>query len=514
MKIGENLKINAHKWPQKTAIIFQEKIYSYEQLNKGANRFANRLLDEGFSHGDKICIMSENCPEFIEAAMGLAKIGVAWVPVNYRFKENEVAFLANDAEAKGFIVDSAHAALIKKTISKVEQITLDRCFVIGKPAPEGMRSYQETLVNSRPEEPPSNVDENDLLYIGYTSGTTGKPKGARISHRNRILSAFIGAYLFGITKDETTLITPPLYHTATMANVIRSLYLGGRIVLLPRFDAIEVLKAIEKYKIASVTMVPTMINRIKGLPHEEFNRYDLSSLLMLITGASPLPTSSKEWILKHLPHVKLFEFYGATEAGLITVLYPEDQNRKVRCVGQPVTQTEIRILDQDRKDLPPGEIGEIFIKSLTTIDSYHNLPEESKACFEGDFITLGDMGKLDEEGYLYIVDRKKEMIKSGGVNIFPREIEDVIMAHPAVRDVAVIGVPDDEWGENVKAVIEVMPGETVTEQEIKDFCRAQIADFKTPKSVDFVTELPKSPYGKTLKRLVRDAYWQDHEIKV
>jgi long-chain acyl-CoA synthetase len=285
-------------------------------------------------------------------------------------------------------------------------------------------------------------------------------------------------------------------------------------VLLPKFDVVEMLKAIETYRIASVTMVPTMINRVKGLPQEEFGRYDLSSLELLITGASPLSTSSKEWILKHLPKVKLYEFYGATEAGLITVLYPEDQHRKVRCVGQPVIQTQIRILDENRRDLPPGEVGEIFIKSLTTIDSYHNLPEESKACFEGEFITLGDMGRLDEEGYLYIVDRKKEMIKSGGVNIFPREIEDIIMEHPEVREVAVIGVPDEEWGENVKAVIEVGPEAKATEQEIKAFCRDRIAGFKVPKTVEFVSELPKSPYGKTLKRVIRDEYWKHREFKV
>jgi len=514
MKIGDNIKNNAQKWPQKTAVIFNGKITTYEQLNRRANRLANWLLREGFSHGDKICIMSENCPQFIEAAIALAKLGIAWVPVNYRFKENEVAFLAKDADAKGFIVDSTRAELVGKVISSVEKITPEKCLVIGESVAEYMPSFEEVLLDSSPDEPPNNVRENDLLYIGYTSGTTGKPKGALISHRNRILSAFIAAAQYGITKAETTLIAPPLYHTATMANVIRSLYLGGRMVLLPRFDILAVLKAIEKYRIASVTMVPTMINRIKGLAHEEFSRYDLSSLEMLITGASPLSTSSKEWILKNLPDVKLYEFYGATEAGLITVLYPEDQHRKVRCVGQPVIQTEISILDENRRDLPHGEVGEIFIKSLTTIDSYHNLPEESKACFEGEFITLGDMGRLDEEGYLYIVDRKKEMIKSGGVNIFPREIEDTIMEHPAVREVAVIGVPDEEWGENVKAIIEASPEAKVTEQEIKEFCRVRIADFKVPKSVDFVTELPKSPYGKTLKRIIRDAYWKDQQFNV
>ena len=295
---------------------------------------------------------------------------------------------------------------------------------------------------------------------------------------------------------------------------MRSIYLGGRIVLLPEFNAAGVLQAIETYKIASVTMVPTMINRIIGLPLDVFKQFDLSSLKMIISGASPLPTSSKEWILKHLPQVELYEFYGATECGLISILYPEDQHRKTRCVGQPVIQTEIRILDENRNVLPAGEVGEIFIKNLTTIDSYHNLPEENKTCFEDEFITLGDMGRMDEEGYLYIVDRKKEMIISGGVNIFPREIEDVIMGHPAVQEAAVIGVPDRDWSEQVKAVIELKPGAEATGREIMDYCRERVADFKTPKSVDFMAELPKTPSGKSLKREIRDEYWKDQEANI
>ena len=209
MKIGNGIKNNAWKWPGKTAIVFNGVDTTYQELNTQANQFANFLLGEGFNHGDKICIMSGNCPEFIEAAIALAKIGVAWVPVNYRFKASEAAFLAQDAGAKGFIVDSTRAELVQQAVSTTGRIPLNRCYVIGEPVPAGMRSYFEVKLNLSSEEPPDRVDENDLLYIGYTSGTTGKPKGARISHRNRILSALIGGNLYGLTKDSTTLITPP-----------------------------------------------------------------------------------------------------------------------------------------------------------------------------------------------------------------------------------------------------------------------------------------------------------------
>ena len=514
MTVGNNVVINAKKWPQKEAIIFKGQITTYEALNRRTNQLANWLSAAGFSHGDRVCIMSGNCPQFIEAAIALAKLGIAWIPVNYRFKESEVAYLAQDAGAKGIIADSSKTELIKGVIAGNRAITPERCLIIGDYDGTEFNDFEAAIARSSADAPVGRVSENDLLYIGYTSGTTGRPKGAQITHRNRILSAFIAAVTYGITKDETTLIAPPLYHTATMANVVRSLYLGGRLVLLPKFDIVDVLKAVEKYRIGSVTMVPTMINRMKALPDEEFSRHDLSSLEMLISGAAPLSTSSKEWILEKLPRVKLYEFYGATEAGLISVLYPEDQGRKVRCVGQPVIQTEIKILDDMRREVPPGEVGEIFIKSLTTIDCYHNLPKESQECFEGEFITLGDVGKKDDEGYLYIVDRRKEMIISGGVNVYPRDIEDTIMEHPAVQEVAVIGVPDKEWGEVVKAVIETKPGAVADEQEIKEFCRKRIADFKVPKTVDFVTELPKSPFGKTLKKVIRDQYWKDEEVKV
>jgi len=514
LKIAANIKNNAHKWPKKTALIFQGNLYSYERLNKRANQLANWLLNAGFSRGDRVCIMAENCPEYIEAAIALAKIGVAWVPLNYRFLEGEVAFIAKDSAAKGFIVDYIRADLIQKTLSQIRGITQGQCLVIGERVPGGMRSFNKVLENSNTEEPASEVEENDLLYVGYTSGTTGIPKGALISHRNRVLSILIGAFHFGITKDDITLIISPLYHTATMLSVLRSLYLGGTIVLLPKFDALETLKAIERYRINFITMVPTTINRLMEIPQEQFSRFDLSSLKNLCSLASPLPTTTKEWILEKLPHVQLSEVYAATETGLITMLYPEDQRRKVRCVGQPIIGTEIRILDEQRRDLPQGQVGEIFIKNLTSIKSYLNLPKETSNCFAGDWITLEDMGKLDEEGYLYIVDRKKDMIKSGGVNIFPAEIEDTLMKHPAIQEVAVIGVPDREWGESIKALVVLKPGARGTEQEIRNFCRERIADFKVPKSVDFVSELPKSPFGKILKRVVRDEYWKDQALKI
>jgi long-chain acyl-CoA synthetase len=299
-----------------------------------------------------------------------------------------------------------------------------------------------------------------------------------------------------------------------MLSALRSLYLGGTIVLLPKFDPVETLKAIERYRINSITMVPTMINRLKQVSEEEIKHFDLSSLKKLCSLASPLPTTTKEWILAKLPHVELSEVYAATEAGLITMLYPEDQPKKTRCVGQAVIGTEIRILDNDKKDLPPGQVGEIFVKNLTSIKSYLNFAKDTSECFEGDWITLGDMGKLDYEGYLYIVDRKKDMIKSGGVNIFPAEIEDTLMKHPCIHEVAVIGIPDHEWGESIKAIVVLKPGAQATEQDIRNFCRELIADFKVPKSVDFASELPKSPFGKILKRVVRDGYWKDLLFKV
>ncbi len=514
LDIGSNIRNNAHKWPKKTALILNETAYPYGELNSRANQIANWLLEAGFSRGDKICIMAENCAEYVEAAIALSQMGVAWVPVNYRFLEGEVAYIANDSGAKGFILDAPRAGVIQRALPWIPGIREDQCLVIGDPVPQGMKSIQEIFRHAGTAEHPIHADENDLLYIGYTSGTTGTPKGALITHRNRVLTILIRAFHEGIPREARTLVVSPIYHTATMTSILGCLYLGGSMVLLPRFDALETLKAIEKYRVNTITMVPTTINRLMEVPEEQFDRFDLSSLKKLTSLASPLLTATKEWVLKKLPQVELFEMYASTETGPITILYPEDQARKIRCVGQPVTGAQVRILDKDRKDLPPGQVGEIFINSPTCIKGYHHLPKENIACFEGEWISLEDMGKLDEEGYLYIVDRKKDMIKTGGVNVFPVEIEELLMKHPAIQEAAVIGIPDERWGESIKAIAVLKPGCQATEQEIRDFCRQRISDFKVPRSVDFVPDLPKSPFGKILKRVLRDEYWKEQEMKV
>jgi acyl-CoA synthetase (AMP-forming)/AMP-acid ligase II len=283
---------------------------------------------------------------------------------------------------------------------------------------------------------------------------------------------------------------------------------------MPDFQEEEVLKLIEKEEITNVFLVPTMLNRILNLPEQVREKYNTRSLRVIICNASPLPTKTKQDAMAFFKDSPLHEFYGATETGILTSIkhwkYPE----KKQSVGLPIFETEVCILDDEGKNVPVGQVGEIYFRSPTRFNGYHGMPEATAEVFRGEWQTLNDLGKLDEEGFLYIVGRKKDMIKSGGVNIYPKEIEDVLHTHPKVMDAAVIGIPDEHWGESVKAIIILKDGQIATGEEIIQFCQGKLASFKIPQSVDFAEEFPRTPFGKILKRELRAPFWKDKSVKV
>jgi long-chain acyl-CoA synthetase len=290
--------------------------------------------------------------------------------------------------------------------------------------------------------------------------------------------------------------------------------MGGTVCLMPEFQEEEVLRLIEKERITNAFLVPTMLNRILNLPPQVRERYDTRSLRVLICNASPLPTKIKENTMAFFQYTHLHEFYGATESGIITNIKHWKHPEKVQSVGLPIFETDVRILDDQGNDVPVGEVGEIYFKSPTRFSGYHEMPEATKGVFREDWQTLNDLGKLDEEGFLYIVGRTKDMIKSGGVNIYPKEIEDVLHNHPKVMDAAVIGIPDEHWGEAVKAVIILKEGHAATAEEIIQFCHGKLASYKIPRSVDFAKEFPRTAVGKILKREIRAPFWKDRAVKV
>jgi acyl-CoA synthetase (AMP-forming)/AMP-acid ligase II len=350
--------------------------------------------------------------------------------------------------------------------------------------------------------------------IIYTSGTTGKPKGAFRDPSDPTLRENITKLMIGIVQGfryqppDTHLLTCPLYHSAPPAIALITHMLGGTVIVQRRFDPEGTLRLIDEHQITSAFMVPTMLNRITSLPEEILERYDLGSMRTLSVGAAPFPYPLKRKTVDLFPNPCVFEFYGATETGFNTIMAPEDQLRKPGSCGKFSVGNEWKIVDEEGKDVATGEIGELYVKNPILISGYYKNKQATDECLDDGFFSVGDMAKVDEEGFLYIVDRAKDMIISGGVNIYPAEIESELRKHPAIYDCTVIGVPNDEWGEAVKAVVQLKSGETATSEDIQAFLAEHVADYKLPRSVDFVDALPYNPSGKLLKREVRQKYWE------
>lgn len=508
------LRLNAIKYPQKTAIVDGERSITYTQLNERVNRLANTLLGLGVKKGDKVGILMHNCIEFIEAVFGVSKAGAVSVLMNYRSVGPELEYFINNSDTSALIVGEEFVDVIKSVLPNCNLLTEDGCIVIGEKSSGQMLCYEYLLGGSSSREPEVPITEGDPFVICYTSGTTGRPKGAVIRHRDRVLLYFCCAVEFGVSDEDVYLCFGPLYHHGPTNGATRTIWAGGKLVIMKTFDPKEALELIQREKVTVGFIVPTMSNFILNLPDEERAKYDVSSVRLLTSGGSPLHTKTKDGILKFFHNAKLNELLGATENGCITNLKHRDQDRKYRSVGLPFIGADIKLFDERGREVHQGEVGIIYSKSLTQCQEYYKMPEETRAAQLGEWFTVGDMGSQDEEGYFYVVDRKQDMIISGGVNIYPAETEELLSSHPKILEVACIGVPDQKWGEALKAVIVLKEGQTATEQEIIGFCEGKIAGYKKPKTVEFTDSLPKSPAGKILKRVIKEAYWKNEAVKV
>ena len=335
----------------------------------------------------------------------------------------------------------------------------------------------------------------------------------RRSIYNIVVSHLIGR---GIMPDDKYLLIMPLFHSNSVWHSNLLLFIGGEVCIYPSggFNPKEILEIIEKEKVTCTNMVPTMSNLVLSLPDKD--KYDVSSMRWLVSSSAPLLTKTKEELFSFFKHSKLYEGYGSTETGAVTSLSPEDQLRKIRSIGKPYFSQEVRLLDPYGKDVPVGEVGELYSRGPTQMSGYNNDPEKTKKAFIGEWLSAGDMARMDEEGYLFLVDRKQDMIISGGENLYPTEVEEVLSKHPKIHELAVIGVPDEKWGETVKAVIVLKPGEEATEEEIIKFCEGKLAGYKKPKSIDFIpaAEMPKNPTGKILRRPLKEKYWRGKDVKI
>jgi len=495
--------------PNKTALICGERSLTYAEFNTRARRVANALSKLGVQAGDRVAVMAYNSIELLEITSGLSKLSAIAVLLNYRLREHEVSYILNDCQVKVML---AGADLIEVVEQARAEVTGDVTYIaISDAAPVGWQHYEALLADASEEAP--SVSESGLgSTMSYTSGTTGKPKGA---YRPQGVPAgdVLGILqAFELSPTDIHLLAGPYYHSAPSFFVAAHLLLGATIVIQPKYDAVEALRLIDRHHITTTFMAPTLLQRLCDVPEEVFSRYNASSFHTIILGGAPCPYVLKERAIQRFGQ-SVWEFYGATETAFVAILQPEDQLRKPGSCGTVGPGQEIRLLDAAGNEVPDGAAGEMWARNAS-LAQYFNKPEATAKSTRDGFFSVGDIAYRDNEGYYYICDRKIDMIISGGVNIYPAEIEAVLTAHPSVADVAVIGVPDPLWGESVKAVVQLRPGATCTAEELIAFCEERLADYKRPRSVDFVAELPRNPAGKLLKSNIREPYWKGSQRKI
>lgn len=506
--LGDVLRRSAQRTPGKTAIVGGKVSWTYAEFDAVATRFAHALLARGVGPGDRVAILSRNSHAFAAARFGLARMGAVIVPINFMLNADEVAFILKSSGARTLLVGAGFEPLAAAATGKGTDVA-DRIWLPGEEEgkqPPGMASFDDLLQSEAATGELPAVDARSLLQIIYTSGTESLPKGAMLTHE-AVLWEYVSCVVEGsIAAGDVMLHALPLYHCAQLDVFLGpAVYLGATSIITgqPRPDVI--LPLIERYKVNSFFAPPSVWIALLRSP--QFDATDLASLEKGYYGASIMPVEVLKEMQVRMPRVRLWNFYGQTEiAPLATVLYPEDQIRKAGSAGRPVLNVETRVVDEHMNDVAPGEVGEIVHRSPQLLSGYYNDPEKTAAAFSGGWFHSGDLAVRDDEGYITVVDRKKDMIKTGGENVASREVEEVIFRLPAVSEVAVIGLPDPYWVEAVTAVIVLRQGQSATEEEVIGFCKANMASFKVPKRVIFTDALPKNPSGKLLKRELRQQF--------
>lgn len=500
MIFSDPIKLNAVRYAEKEALSYDGKRFTYKQFNDRINQLAHAMRSAGVEKGDKAAFMLVNCNELFEIMFACSKIGAVFVPVNSRFVAPEIAHVLNNSEASLLF----HGAEFEEEAAKAaaEAPDLKKRIAVGGAG----NSYEKFIEDESTNEPglEGEINELDTVAIMYTGGTTGYPKGAVRSHRSLYLIGLLFSIEFGINRGGKGLAAGPLYGAAALSTTYPNLYIGNPVHILPKFHPVEVLKSIDEEKVTNTFMAPPMFDAVFSLPEEVQNEYDVRSMKTLISVGAPLHSSTKEKVMEFFSEAELNEFYGATEHGGSTNLFPEYQKEKDRSVGLPMLGMEVKLVDDEGEEVRAGQPGEFLVRGITLCDEYYKNPEATADAFDGEWLGLGDMGVRDEDGFYSIVDRKQDMILSGALNVYPAEIEGVLHRHPKIADAAVIGVPDSKWGEAVKAIVVLKPGETADAQEIMDYCEGKMAGYKKPRFVDFAEELPRSLQGKLLKYKLRE----------
>ena len=519
MNVGTLFTKSARSFPDRMAIAYGDYELSYQQANERINKMANALRGLGIQKGSNLAILLHNCPEFLETHYACFKAGLGSVPINFRLHPKECSFIIDNSEAVAVVLgedfrDSLYAL-------KNEMPRIKHYICITDPLEE-MIHYEALLKNQPTSFTDEEVERDHLAWLFYTSGTTGRPKGAMLTHHNLLVMTMnFFADMSPLGPDDVVLHAAPLSHGSGLYGIPNVAKAAANVILKSKtFDPKVVFETIQRRKVTNMFMAPAMIKRLITSP--EIDNYDFRSLKCINYGGAPIYEEDLKAAVRKLGQV-FVQLFGQAEAPMtISYLRKEEhllegtaeQMKRLTSAGFPRTDVEIKIVDPDDKELPPGKMGEIAVRGEVVMKGYWKDLEATAETLRGGWLHTGDLGIMDEKSYVYILDRAKDMIISGGENIYSREIEDVILKHPAVFEVAVIGVPDEKWGESIKAIVALKQGQKVAEEDIINFCKEHLASYKKPKSVEFIDAIPKNPYGKVLKRALREKYWAGEARRV
>ncbi|WP_110241524.1 class I adenylate-forming enzyme family protein [Nocardioides gilvus] len=500
LSIAQGVREFARSSPGQVAVIDGDRTQTYAQLEERSNRLAHHLLGSGLERGEKVAVLLGNRLEFPEVATGIAKAGLVMVPLNPRLTGSEAEYILEHSGTHFLVIDGALAPVVSDAVRAhdLPVLTLD-AESMGADALGA--DYESALAAAPATDPGIVVDESEPFCITYTSGTTGKPKGVLISHRSRVLTIYMSALEYGLGTGRVSAAVAPMYHGAGFAFGFAPVFTGGTVTMLNKWSPADFLELVERDHVQSAFLIPTHAQGLRALGPDVVSSRDLSSLDTLYFNAAALPWPLKQWVMETFPDVGVHELYGSTESGIITNLRPVDMRRKPGSVGHPWYMTEVKVVDEAGVAVPAGSPGELFSRSPYLMNGYLDDPEATAACTTEDgFVTCGDIVVVDEEGYISVVDRKKDLIISGGTNVYPREIEEALASHPHVVESAVVGEADETWGETVVAHVVLKNGSTLDADALESHCRETLAGYKIPRRWYATPALPRNAGGKVVKR--------------
>jgi len=518
MNTTDFLSIATAICPDRDLVVYEGQRWWFSHASERVNRLANALAKMDVQKGDRVGMLQVNCNEYLEAYFAAAKLGAIFVPLNFRAKADELSYMIGHAEVKVLFTGARYLDTAKEVLQQVPSV---REVVTLETAQKEYPFYEDLLKSASPEEVMGPIEDDDVTILMYTAGTTGRPKGVPLRH-----SGFVSYVLENVDPaspeiEEKNLLTVPLYHVAGIQAMLAAVYGGRTLVMMKQFEVKDWMRLVQEERANRAMLVPTMLKWV--IDDEEFKKFDLSSLKVITYGAAPMPFEVIRKAIEEMPGVRFINAFGQTEtASTITALGPEDHviegteeekekklKRLASSIGRPLPDVEIKVVDEAGNKLPPHQVGEILAKGPRIMSEYwHDEEKTAKVLTKDGWLRTGDKGWLDEEGYVYLAGRGDDMIIRGGENISPEEIENVLYSHPKVEEVAVIGVPDPEWGQQPRAVVVLKKGESASEEEFMEHCRTRLASFKRPRSVIFLDSLPRNPLGKLLKKELREKYGQ------